>query len=163
MLRGHAGEDRDLRHRGTQGGRVHPCQLGAGHHPFGGDAKLGRHRLGRVGVVAGDHDGTDARRPAAGHGLNRRRLGRIDHALEAGEGQAAQVFVAQIDMIPRHLPEGQAQGAQGLAGEAPRGLLPVVSRQWPNGTSGFELGGAHHQHRLGGTLDEDEPAPGGVG
>ena len=59
--------------------------------------------------------------------LDGRGLGRIDHPLEAGEGQVAQVGVEQVAMAGVHLAEGEAQGAQGLAGEDP-GRVQVVTR-----------------------------------
>ena len=70
--------------------------------------------------------------------------------------------MAQVDPVPGHRGEGQAQGAQGLAGKGPGRRLPVVNVQRPRLPQGIELRGAHRQDHLGGALDEDEAARGGI-
>ena len=96
-----AGEHAHVLDDGIELGVVHGAQLGAGDDPRAGleDVQFARDRLGRRGVVAGDHDGADVRaaaqRATASFTSGARR---VDHADQAEQHQVVLDAVRQLDV-----------------------------------------------------------------
>ena len=155
---------RDTGEHGRVGNnRLPPCciqaaQLAGMHGPQGTtlgiavDSQLARDLGGRRRLVAGDHDGADARLAAGVHGGPRLVAERIDHADLADEDQFPAQVVTAIAL--RQLPVRQPKHAQGGAGQLAVGLFPVlpVGRRQRRNARGAELRNACCEQRSGRAL-----------
>jgi hypothetical protein len=137
-----------------------PLQLRAGQHLAairGAQADLRSDRGRGEGVVAGDHLHRDARPPAGRHRLNRLRAGRIDHPLQAEQGEVADVLVAEAVASGQVCP-GEGQDPQSGGRHAVGRGAERIGSAFPRRAVGRQRLAAAVQQALGRAFDIYRPA-----
>ena len=163
MLRLHAGIDGDMGQLAVKFLVGHGAQLRAGDglHAVGQDTQLPGDGHGGIDMVAGDHDGADARLAALINGGLYLRTDGIDHA---GKAQKAQVMLQIRGLAGRgHDIIGALGGSQHAKGTVGHGLvggqnLGALFLGHRTRRGAVPIGGAMLQHHIGAALGKLEEA-----